>query len=79
MRRDLLDLMLSDLLVEYLVIELLWGPVHQPVIELASMWLHQVHLSRGGTICQFVWPAFGIGIYTLLVHHLLVREGCVLH
>ena len=79
MRRDLLDLMLGDLLIEYLVIELLGRPVHQPVIELASVGLHQVHLPGGGTVGQLVGPAFGIGIYPLLVHHLFVREGRVLH
>ena len=71
--------MLSNLLIEDLVIELLGWPVHQPVIKLSSMRLNQVHLSRGGTIGQLVGPAFGIGIYTLLVHHFFVREGCVLH
>ena len=43
------------------------------------MGLNQVHLARGGTVGQLVRPAFGIGIYTLLVHHLFVREGRVLH
>ena len=46
-RRHLLDFVLSNLLIEDLVIELLGGSVNQTVVEFTTMWLHQVHLSWG--------------------------------
>jgi len=79
MRWHLFDLVLSNLLVEHLVVELLGRAINKPVVKFSTVWLHQVHLARGGAVGQLIGATLGVSVNALLVHHLLMRKGRVLH
>lgn len=72
----LLDLVLSDVLIEHLMVELLWISVNQIVVELASYRLNYIALSWRRAIGELVARVI---VNTSIMHDFLVSEGRVLH
>jgi hypothetical protein len=77
--RYLLYLVLSDFLIEYLVIEFLWRSVNKTVVEFTTMRLHKIHLSWRGAVSKFILSALSMSINPLLIHYLFMWESSILH
>ena len=73
---SLLDLSLSDLLIEHLVIESLGVSIQEVVVQFSSVRLNHIRLPWRSAVGELVACPVA-ALPQIIMHNLLVSEGCV--